>query len=120
MLAYVDDILIISHAPHAVMDSLSQRVTFKAGSVKPLKLNLGANLFHETIHDGSPEEPAKQVRAMSATESVKRSIQEVERELTLQDAYLPKHTETPLSSGYHPELDFSADWKALKSTTFKV
>jgi hypothetical protein len=54
---------------------------------------------------------------MSATESVKRSIQEVEREFTLQDAYLPKHTETPLSSGYRPELDFSADWKALKSTT---
>mmetsp|Transcript_686 Transcript_686/g.996 ORF Transcript_686/g.996 Transcript_686/m.996 type:complete len:261 (+) Transcript_686:1341-2123(+) len=110
LLAYVDDILILSHAPHAVIDSLSQRVTFKAGSVEvPKKSYLGDDVFRVTIHDGSPNEPAKQVWAMSATEYVKRSIQEVEREFALQDAYLPKRTETPLSSGYRPELDFSAE-----------
>ena len=109
LLAYVDDILILSHAPHAVIDSLSQRVIFKAGSVEVPMSYLGADVFRVTIHDGSPNEPAKQVWAMSATEYVKRSIQEVERELALQDAYLPKRTETPLSSGYRPELDFSAE-----------
>jgi hypothetical protein len=33
LLAYVDDILIFSHQPHSVIDSLSQHVTFKAGSI---------------------------------------------------------------------------------------
>jgi len=107
LLAYVDDILVLSHAPQSVIDSLSQHVTFKPGSVEPPKNYLGADVFKITIHDGSPSEPAKQVWAMSATEYVKRSIQEVERELALQDAYLPKRFETPLSSGYRPELDFS-------------
>jgi hypothetical protein len=48
---------------------------------------------------------------MSATEYVKRTIQEVERELALQNAYLPKRIETPCSTGYCPELDFSTELK---------
>jgi hypothetical protein len=51
---------------------------------------------------------------MSATEYIKRAIQEVERELAEEGAYLPKRTETPLSSGYHPELDFSVELDSSK------
>jgi hypothetical protein len=109
LLAYVDDILVLSHAPHAVIESLSQHVTFKPGSVEEPKNYLGADVFKVTVHDGSPNEPAKQVWAMSASEYIKHSIQEVERELALQEAYLPKKIETPISSGYRPELDFSPE-----------
>jgi len=48
----------------------------------------------------------KQVWAMSPQEYIKRAIQEVERELALDDSYLPKKIQTPLSHGYRPELDF--------------
>jgi hypothetical protein len=48
---------------------------------------------------------------MSATEYVKHTIQEVEWELSLQNAYLPKRIETPCSTGYCPELDFSTELK---------
>jgi hypothetical protein len=51
----------------------------------------------------------KKVWAMSATEYVKHVVQEVERELSSQGAYLPKRIETPLSSNYRPELDFSSE-----------
>mmetsp|Transcript_8647 Transcript_8647/g.12593 ORF Transcript_8647/g.12593 Transcript_8647/m.12593 type:complete len:946 (-) Transcript_8647:1039-3876(-) len=114
LLAYVDDILIISHQPHVVIDSLSQHVTFKAGSVEPPKSYLGADVFQITVHDGNQDSPMKQVWCMSASEYVKRAIQEVERELALEDAYLPKRTETPLSSGYRPELDFSMELEGYK------
>jgi hypothetical protein len=117
LLAYVDDILILSHAPHAIIDSLSQCVAFKPGSVEPPKSYLGADVFQVTIHDGDQNGPAKHVWAMSATEYVKRAIQEVERELALQDAYLPKRIETPLSSGYRPELDFSPELEGRRSRT---
>jgi hypothetical protein len=63
--------------------------------------------FKLLIHDSNQDLPMKKVWAMSATEYVKQGIQEVERELAAQDAYLPKRVETPLSSNYRPELDFS-------------
>jgi len=108
-LCYVDDILVLSHQPKSVMDAIAQRVTLKTGSVKPPDSYLGADIFQVTIHDGNQSLPMKKVWAMSATEYVKRAIQEVERELSLQNAYLPKKVETPLSSNYRPELDFSEE-----------
>ena len=114
LLAYVDDILIISHQPHAVIDALSQHVTFKPGSVEPPKSYLGADVFQITVHDGNGDTPVKQVWCMSAGEYVKRAIEEVERELAMEDSYLPKRVETPLSSGYRPELDFSLELDGAK------
>ncbi len=107
ILCYVNDILVLSHQPNVIMDAISQRVTLKPGSVKPPENYLGADVLKVTIHDGNQDLPMKKVWAMSATAYVKRAIQEVERELAAQDAYLPKRVETPLSSNYRPELDFS-------------
>jgi len=108
-LCYVDDILILSHQPKLAMDAIAQRVTLKPGSVKTPNSYLGADIFQVTLHEGNQDLPMKQVWAMSATEYVKRAIQEVERELLLQNAYLPKRVETPLSSNYRPELDFTQE-----------
>jgi hypothetical protein len=49
LLAYVDDIMVLSHAPHAAIDSLSQHVTFKPGSVEEPKNYLGADVFKVTV-----------------------------------------------------------------------
>jgi hypothetical protein len=114
LLAYVDDILIISHQPHTVIDALSQHVTFKPGSVEPPKSYLGADVSQITVHDGNGDTPAKQVWCMLAGEYVKRAIEEVERELALEDSYLPKRVKIPMSSGYRPELDFSMELNGAK------
>jgi hypothetical protein len=119
LLAYVDDILVISHDPRAIIDALSKSVTFKQGSVGPPKSYLGADVFQITIHDATLDTPAKQVWAMSATEYVRRAIEEVSRELALQGAYLPKRVETPLSSGYRPELDFSAELDSERTNYYQ-
>jgi hypothetical protein len=107
ILCYVDDILVISHCPKDIMNVIGQHVTLKPDSVHPPTSYLGADISHYTVLDGDLETPMKQVWAMSAQEYIKRAIQEVERELALQNAYLPKRVETPLSHGYRPELDFS-------------
>jgi hypothetical protein len=114
LLAYVDDILVISHQPKAVIDSLSRHVTFKPDSIGPPKNYLGTDVSQSTIHDGNGDTPAKHVWCMSATKYVKRAIKEVERELALENAYLPKRVETPMSSGYRPELDFSLELDSSK------
>jgi hypothetical protein len=89
------------------MNVIGQHVTLKPDSVHPPTSYLGADISRYTVLDGDLETPMKQVWAMSAQEYIKRAIQEVERELALQNAYLPKRVETPLSHGYRPELDFS-------------
>jgi len=114
LLAYVDDILVISHQPKTVIDSLSKHVTFKPDSIGPPKNYLGTDVSQVTIHDGNGDTPAKYVWCMSATEYVKCAIEEVERELALENAYLPKRVETPMSSGYRPELDFSLELDSSK------
>lgn len=57
LLAYVDDILIISHAPQAIIDLLSQRIKFKTGSIEPPKSYLGADVFQVTIYDSTLNTP---------------------------------------------------------------
>jgi hypothetical protein len=61
----------------------------------------------------------KQVWAMSSTEYVKKAVQEVERELSYLESYLPKRIETPLSSGYQPELDFSEELDANQTNYYQ-
>jgi hypothetical protein len=102
ILCYVDDILVVSHDPKNAMNMISHHVTFKPGSIQPPTSYLGATISQQTILDGNKDFPMKQVWTMSAQGYIKRAIEEVERELLQQNAYLPKKVETPFSHGYHP------------------
>ncbi len=102
ILCYVDDILVVSHDPKNAMNMISHHVTFKPGSIQPPTSYLGATISQQTILDGNKDFPMKQVWTMSAQGYIKRAIEEVERELLQQNAYLPKKVETPFSHGYRP------------------
>jgi hypothetical protein len=119
ILCYVDDVLVISHEPQAVIDALGKHVPLKEGSVQPPTTYLGADISKFTLHAGNQESPMKQVWAMSSTEYVKKAVQEVERELSYTESYLPKRVETPLSSGYRPELDFSNELDANQTNYYQ-
>ncbi len=109
VLCYVDDILAVSHDPRAILDTILQQVTLKPGSIEEPKNYLGANISKCTVFDGNNQIPQKQVWTMSAQEYIRRAVEEVKRELKVNNQYLPKKIETPLSSGYRPELDFSLE-----------
>jgi hypothetical protein len=64
ILCYVDNILVISHAPQMIMDDISKFVKFKPGSIQPPEHYLGADVFRHTIHDGNLDTPMKQEWAM--------------------------------------------------------
>ena len=68
-LCYVDDVLVISHAPQKFMDGLSKRYTLKRGSVKEPDLYLGAQISMHMI-PGS-DDPTKIRWAMSLDDYVK-------------------------------------------------
>lgn len=106
-LCYVDDILVISHAPQEAMDYLSSKYTLKEGSVKEPDSYLGADVKKWHI-DGS-DDPTKPRWAMSSDTYVKRAVAEVERELLQVDERLRTRVTTPITLGYRPEIDTTAE-----------
>jgi hypothetical protein len=103
VLCYVDDVLVISHDPKAVMDELSKRYTMKKGSVKDPEEYLGTQIRRYPLPDGSVS------WAMSSDLYVKRAIADVETELKHIGQGLRNKVPTPMSSDYRPELDQSPE-----------
>ena len=107
VLCYVDDVLASSMNPKHIMETLSDTFVLKAGTVKEPDLDLGADVKKWYI-EGS-EEPGKARWAMSSSNYTKKAIDEVERELKEAGLKLPTKVTTPLSSGYRPEIDVTAE-----------
>ena len=76
MLCYVDDILVMSHDPKAVMDFLASRYTMKDCSVKEPETYLGAEVRKFQVP--GVEKPRW---SMSSDLYVKRAVADVETEL---------------------------------------
>jgi hypothetical protein len=74
LLVYVDDILVVSHDPQSVMDTLSEHYTLKAGSVRPPKEYLGSDI---STYDIPPTgtTPASTCWSMSAETYIKRAVE---------------------------------------------
>jgi hypothetical protein len=118
VLVYVDDVLVISHAPQKVMDMLSQRYTLKAGSVRPPSEYLGSDISAFTL-PAEGDEPSKKCWSMSADTYVKRSVADVERTFEEIGQRLRTKVTTPLSSLYRPELDATNELDDRRANYFQ-
>jgi hypothetical protein len=102
---YVDDILYGGLDSALFMKQLGYLYTLKAGSVKEPDKYLGADISKVTVtHDEGDFE----CYSMSSDSYLKHAIAEVERTLAAKEKPLElrkARVETPMSSGYRPELD---------------
>ena len=114
VLCYVNDVLIVSHDPHRVMDHLKQRYTLKESSVKEPDEYLGAQICRYELDGGKTK-----TWAMSSDLYVKRAIADVERELEKVGQTLKTRVTTPLSTSYRPELDQSPELDAKRANYFQ-
>ncbi len=118
VLCYVDDILVFSEKPKAVMDYLASRYTLKEGSVKEPDQYLGAQISKFRI-DGA-EDPDKTRWAMSSDLYIKRAIKDVETELeTSGSGGLKTKVTTPCVQGYRPEIDVSPELSPKAANYFQ-
>jgi hypothetical protein len=102
VLAYVDDILALSHNPIAIMKALEDFYRLKGGYEKP-KRYLGADVLEWRF----PEEIDKPRWSLSSSQYVKEAIKNVELELAKSNLRLPGKASTPMPLKYRPELDTS-------------
>jgi len=117
VLVYVDDVLVMSHDPKAVMTHLETRYTLKAGSVKEPDAYLGAEVKKHYVQDS--DDPSKVRWSMSSDLYVKRSVAEVERELLQVGDKLRTRVTTPMSAGYRPEVDVSTELDAKRANYYQ-
>jgi hypothetical protein len=101
LLAYVDDILVLSHDPVSIMKGLEDFYRLKDGYGKPTRY-LGAEVLQWHFPDDLQPK-----WGLSSHQYVKEAIKNVELELAKHDLRLPRKTSTPLPSNYRPELDTS-------------
>jgi hypothetical protein len=102
LLAYVDDILVLSHEPVKIMKSLEDFYRLKDGYEKPTRY-LGAEVIQWKFDD----DITKIRWGLSSSQYVKEAIKNVEAELAKSDLRLPPKTSTPMPLNYRPELDTS-------------
>ena len=111
---YVDDILVCSVNPVAVMETLGKAYRLKEGSIGPPTQYLGAQIKPHRFEDM----PAHEYWSMSSAKYVKEAVKNLENDLKKVGKKLPSsRITTPLQYGYRPELDVSPLLN-VKHTTF--
>ncbi len=103
LLVYVDDVLVVSHAPSEVMIAIGEQFEIKNDEYGPPTTYLGAGISQVQIDDGSmcwSMESQKYVKA--AVETIQELLLKDGRELT--KGRRSRH-HGPLPPSYRPELD---------------
>jgi hypothetical protein len=101
ILVYVDDILVLSHAPSPIMKTIQIAYRLKKSPAGPSQY-LGAQIKEWSI----PTE-TRRTWSMSCTQYLKEALRNVEAELAKSNLALRGKPNTPMRGGYRPELDVS-------------
>jgi hypothetical protein len=101
---YVDNILCISHAPHATMKGIQATFKLKYDKFEKPEIYLRAMLTQKIIN-------GMEFRTVSSEQYVKASITTVEAALTSSGQRLPSRYTTPIQANYRPELNTTAELK---------
>ena len=101
---YVDDLLAMSHDAEKVLKSVQATFKFKDDKIDKPDVYLRAQLDKMSV-DGF------EGWTMSSEKYVKAAIENIEKTLAKTNQHLPTKCQTPLCSGYRPELDTSPELK---------
>ena len=102
VLCYVDDILAISHKARDVLKAIQTIFKLKDDRIEPPDMYLGATL-------SIMEDDGIQGWCMSSDKYVKAAVENVQQELAKANQRLPSKCRTPITVGYRPERDVSAE-----------
>lgn len=104
ILAYIVDILAISHHPHTIMDEIQTRFTIKNNKVKEPSSYLGAKLENKDLN-------GRYMWTITSINYINAAITYVDQLIEGVRWKMPKETKatTPVQSNFVPELDGSLE-----------
>ena len=105
-MTYVDDVIAIGHNPMKTMKGIQSHFKFKEDKIEEPNMYLGAGLSKVVTADGT------ECWAMSSDKYCESAVKNVDEALNLKGLKLPSKCYIPISSGYKPELDATAELKA--------
>ena len=104
VLLYVDDCLVISHKPEAILrEEIGKHFKLKEESIGPPSQCLGGKLHQVTMAN------IQKCWSFGSTQYVRASVDNVEEYLGKKGQKLTAKALTPLSSKYRPEVDISEE-----------
>jgi Reverse transcriptase (RNA-dependent DNA polymerase) len=104
VLVYVDDLFCVSFDPYRTMDQLSERFTFKEGSIKSPDSFLGAQLSHHEKYDCWTISATNYINAASQTIASKVKARKPEQPF-YHYPLTKMSCKQPIASHYRPEED---------------
>ena len=102
VLCYVDDVLAISHKARDILKAIQTIFKLKDDMIEHPDMYLGATL-------SIMEDDGIQGLCMSSDKYIKEALENVEQELARANQRLPSKCRPPMTVGYHPEHDVSAE-----------
>ena len=112
VLAYVDDILAIDWEPEKVMAQIGERFKFKDEKVSKPKSYLGARLRKKEVQ-------GVEMWSISPDDYTKAALKNVDATLKGTRWKLPKKPKTPMTVGYHPEMDDTNELSPSEVTMYQ-
>jgi hypothetical protein len=106
VLVYVDDVMVISHAPARTIEGIKDVFTLKGNKAAPPDMYLGVTLELKQNSCGT------KCWTMSPEKYVNASVKNVEETLAKDGKRLPKSCPTPMQGNYHPSEDVSTELNA--------
>jgi hypothetical protein len=101
ILVYVDDLLVVSHAPELIMETIRKAYRLKEEPAPP-STYLGA-----TVKPWSIPNETRHVWSMNSQHYIKEAIRCLELELSKAGMKITGKPNTPMQTNYRPELDVS-------------
>ena len=112
VLCYVDDILAISHMAKDALKAVQAIFKLKDDKIEPLDMYLGATL-------SVMEDDGIQGWCMTSDKYVKAAVENVQQELARVNQRLPSKCRTPMTAGYCPERDVSAELTSVGAQRYQ-
>ncbi len=112
VLMYVDDILVISCDPHAILEDTKRTFKLKNDKIEPPEFYVGAKLQQKLINGLT-------CWTITSQNNVKAAIRNVEEAIKTKGRRLPTtNLETPMNKNYTPELNVTEELGHDKNVTF--
>lgn len=114
VLVYTDDLLVISHkGEHVLRNEIGRFFKLKEDSIGPPDLYLGGQVRKVQLPDDTV------AWAFGSSKYVQAAVKNVQEYLMKTGEKLRSRADTPLSSGYRPEIDVSPELKPKEASHFQ-